>query len=106
MSLALKATRAIVARRDLEGLQDRQVLLVQVHQQRRQSRRHHLGLEYRDLVNPRRGPKCALIGGNTPPIPRLLDFLLEAAREYGPLTSFRLGPRHVSWQAHPSSSNN
>jgi hypothetical protein len=26
---------------------------------------------------------------------RLLDFLLEAAREYGPLTSFRIGPRRV-----------
>ena len=53
MSLALKATRAIVARRDLQGLQDQPVLLVQVHQQRRKSWRHHLGLEHRDLVNPR-----------------------------------------------------
>ena len=67
MSLALKATRAIVARWDLPGLQDQPVLLVQVHQQRRKSRRHHLGLEHRDLVNPRglpRGPKGTLIGGN------------------------------------------
>ena len=39
--------------RDLPGLQDQPVLLVQVHQQRRKSRRHHLGLEHRDLVNPR-----------------------------------------------------
>ena len=68
MSLALKATRAIVARRDLQGLQDQPVLLVQVHQQRRKSRRHHLGLEHRDLVNPRgtaSRTEGALIGGNT-----------------------------------------
>jgi hypothetical protein len=48
VSLALKATRANVASKespDLQGLQDQPVLLVQVHQQRRKSRRHHLGLE-------------------------------------------------------------
>ena len=71
MSLALKATRAIVAKRetgspDLQGLQDQPVLLVQVHQQRRKVRRHHLGLEHRDLVNPRGAAsrKGMFIGGN------------------------------------------
>ena len=102
VSLAPKATRAIVARRDLQDLQDQPVLLVQVHQQRRKSRRHHLVLEHRDLVNPRgTASRRRVDRWQHPPIPRLLDFLLEAAREYGPLTSFRLGPRHVSWQAHP-----
>ena len=42
------------------------------------------------------GPKGTLIGGNIRQFrTRLLDFLLEAAREYGPLTSFRIGPRRV-----------
>ena len=42
------------------------------------------------------GPKGTLIGGNIRQFRnRLLDFLLEAAREYGPLTSFRIGPRRV-----------
>ena len=42
------------------------------------------------------GPKGTLIGGNLRQFrTRLLDFLLEAAREYGPLTSFRVGPRRV-----------
>jgi cytochrome P450 len=42
------------------------------------------------------GPKGALIGGNIRQFrARLLDFLLETAREYGPLTSFRIGPRRL-----------
>jgi hypothetical protein len=37
-----------------------------------------------------------LIGGNIRQFrARLLDFLLETAREYGPLTSFRIGPRRL-----------
>ena len=47
VSLALKVTQANAARRgrrDLKGLQDQLVLLVQVHQQRLKSWRHHLGL--------------------------------------------------------------
>ena len=54
VSLALKATRVNVAKRekladlrDLPGLQDQPVLLVQVHQQRHKSRRRHLGLRRR-----------------------------------------------------------
>ena len=79
VSLALKATRANVAKkekpdlRDLPGLQDQPVPLVQVHQQRRKSRRHHLGLEHRDLVNPR-GTASRTEGRvdrwQHPPIPR------------------------------------
>src|SRR6185437_5148007 len=42
------------------------------------------------------GPKGTIIGGN---IRQLragpLDFFLNTAREYGPLTSFRIGPRRV-----------
>ena len=42
------------------------------------------------------GPKGTLIGGNIFQFrARLLDFLLETAREYGPLTNFRIGPRRV-----------
>jgi cytochrome P450 len=42
------------------------------------------------------GPKGTLIGGNIRQFrARLLDFLLETARDYGPLTSFRIGPRRV-----------
>ena len=42
------------------------------------------------------GPKGTLIGGNLRQFrASLLDFLLEAAREYGPLTSFRVGHRRV-----------
>ena len=55
VSRALKVTQANAARRgrrELKGLQGQLVLLVQVHQQRRKSWRHHLGLEHRDLVNP------------------------------------------------------
>jgi hypothetical protein len=79
VSLAPKATRAIVARRDLQDLQDQPVLLVQVHQQRRKSRRHHLGLKHRDLVNLRgTASRRRVIGGNTHQFcGRLLDFLLE-----------------------------
>ena len=61
-----KGDRATVARRDLQDLQDQPVLLVQVHQQRRRSLRHHLGLKHRDLVNLRGTARGgALIGGNT-----------------------------------------
>jgi cytochrome P450 len=42
------------------------------------------------------GPEGTLIGGNIHQFrAHLLDFLLEAARDYGPLTSFRIGPRRV-----------
>ena len=42
------------------------------------------------------GPKGTLIGGNIHQFRAcLLDFLLETARDYGPLTSFRIGPRRV-----------
>jgi cytochrome P450 len=42
------------------------------------------------------GPKGTLIGGNISQFfPRRLDFLLEVAREYGPVASFRLGRRQV-----------
>ena len=42
------------------------------------------------------GPKGTLIGGNIHQFTAcLLDFLLETARDYGPLTSFRIGPRRV-----------
>ena len=55
VSLALKATRANVAKkekpdlRDLPGLQDQPVPLVQVHQQRHKSWRRHLGLKKHQL---------------------------------------------------------
>ena len=52
------------------------------------------------------GPKGTLIGGNIRQFRnRLLDFLLEAAREYGPLASFRIGPRRVFLASAPISSN-
>ena len=52
------------------------------------------------------GPKGTLIGGNIHQFRAcLLDFLLETARDYGPLTSFRIGPRRVFLEAHPISSN-
>ena len=42
------------------------------------------------------GPKGTLIGGNVRQFrTALLNFLLETAREYGPLASFRIGPRRV-----------
>jgi len=42
------------------------------------------------------GPKGALLGGNVRQFRAgLLNFLLETAREYGPLASFRIGPRRV-----------
>src|SRR4029079_6918358 len=42
------------------------------------------------------GPKGTLLGGNARQFrAALLNFLLETAREYGPLTSFRIGPRRV-----------
>ena len=42
------------------------------------------------------GPKGTLIGGNIHQFRAcLLDFLLETARDYGPLTSFRIRPRRV-----------
>jgi len=112
VSLALKATQASAARRvrwDLRGLQDQPVPLVQVHQQRRRVGAATWALNtatssIRAGLPP--GPKGTLIGGNIRQFSaRLLDFLLEAAHEYGPLTSFRVGPRRVFWQAHPNPSN-
>src|SRR6476469_5337922 len=42
------------------------------------------------------GPKGTLIGGNLRQFrAELLDFLLDTARDYGPLASFRVGPRRV-----------
>jgi cytochrome P450 len=42
------------------------------------------------------GPKGTLVGGNIRHFrARLLDFLLETAREYGPVASFRIGPRRA-----------
>jgi len=42
------------------------------------------------------GPKGTLLGGNVRQFRAgLLSFLLETAREYGPLASFRIGPRRV-----------
>jgi hypothetical protein len=42
------------------------------------------------------GPKGTVIGGSTRQFrDDLLDFLLDAAREHGPLASFRVGPRRV-----------
>jgi cytochrome P450 len=42
------------------------------------------------------GPKGTLLGGNVRQFrAALLNFLLETAREYGPLASFRIGPRRV-----------
>ena len=42
------------------------------------------------------GPKGTLLGGSVRQFRAgLLNFLLETAREYGPLASFRIGPRRV-----------
>ena len=42
------------------------------------------------------GPKGTLLGGNVRQFRAgLLDFLLDTARDYGPLASFRIGPRRV-----------
>ena len=42
------------------------------------------------------GPKGTLLGGNVRQFrAALLNFLIETAREYGPLASFRIGPRRV-----------
>ena len=42
------------------------------------------------------GPKGTIVGGNVRQFRAvLLNFLLETAREYGPLASFRIGPRRV-----------
>jgi cytochrome P450 len=42
------------------------------------------------------GPKGTIVGGNSRQFrAALLNFLLETAREYGPLASFRIGPRRV-----------
>jgi cytochrome P450 len=42
------------------------------------------------------GPKGSLIGGNIRQFRgELLDFLLDTARDHGPLASFRVGPRRV-----------
>jgi cytochrome P450 len=48
------------------------------------------------------GPKGTLIGGNISQFaPRRLDFLLEVARVYGPVASFRLGRRRVFLVSEP-----
>jgi cytochrome P450 len=42
------------------------------------------------------GPKATIIGGNIGQFRAgLLNFLLDTAREYGPLASFRIGPKRV-----------
>jgi len=42
------------------------------------------------------GPKGTIIGGNTRQLRAgPLDFFLNTAREYGPLASFRIGPKRV-----------
>jgi cytochrome P450 len=42
------------------------------------------------------GPKGTLLGGNVRQFGGgLLDFLLDTARDYGPLASFRIGPKRV-----------
>src|SRR5512136_67557 len=42
------------------------------------------------------GPKGTLLGGNVRQFRAgLLDFLLDTARDYGPLSSFRIGPKRV-----------
>src|SRR6516225_2581000 len=51
-----------------------------------------------ELLQPRLppGPKGTLIGGNIRQFRTgLLDFLLCTARDYGPLASFRIGPRRM-----------
>ena len=48
------------------------------------------------------GPRGTLIGGNIREFgPRKLDFLLNVAREYGPLASFRLGHRRILLASDP-----
>jgi Cytochrome P450 len=42
------------------------------------------------------GPEGTIIGGNIGQFRAgLLNFLLDTAREYGPLASFRIGPKRV-----------
>jgi Cytochrome P450/Resolvase, N terminal domain len=42
------------------------------------------------------GPKGTIVGGNSGQFrARPLDFLLDTGRDYGPLASFRVGPRRV-----------
>ena len=48
------------------------------------------------------GPTGTLIGGNISQfVPRRLEFLLELARDYGPVASFRLGHRRVFLVSEP-----
>ena len=48
------------------------------------------------------GPKGALIGGHIRHFGGdLLDFLLDTAREYGPLASFRVGPKRIFLASSP-----
>jgi cytochrome P450 len=48
------------------------------------------------------GPKGTLIGGSIRQFRAgLLDFLLNTARDYGPLASFRIGPRRVFLASEP-----
>ena len=88
VSLALKVTQANAARRgrrELKGLQGQLVLLVQVHQQRRKSRRHHLGLEHRDLVNPS-GTASRVFG----PFASELSKVASAIHEWIGLVAYRV----------------
>ena len=48
------------------------------------------------------GPKGTLIGGSIRQFrASLLDFMLNTARDYGPLASFRIGPRRVFLASSP-----
>jgi cytochrome P450 len=48
------------------------------------------------------GPRGTLLGGNIRQFRAgLLDFLLDTARDYGPLSSFRIGPRRVFLASRP-----
>ena len=49
------------------------------------------------------GPKGSLIGGHISQFgDGLLDFLLDTARGYGPLASFRVGPKRVFLASEPN----
>src|SRR5690349_15535133 len=49
------------------------------------------------------GPKGTIIGGNIrQPRAGPLDFFLSTAREYGPLSSFRIGPKRIFLATDPN----
>src|SRR5262245_25694836 len=49
------------------------------------------------------GPRGSMIGGNLQRFRAdLLDFLLDTARDYGPLASFRVGPRRLFLASGPN----